>query len=310
MSTGRLYFFLLLLSFPLQAAAAVTARDLPDSTIWYLHADLVAMRGSESGAKIYVWFDDEVGEEVREKIGIDIGTEVNSITAYSDAENGTVIVSDGQLTKESRERLLAHATLAADGDIDILEYKGMTYYHVGGEDDEAHRNDEPFEDLEDSAWFSFAVKGKAIVASTERQLKALLDSGGRIAGAGSHDGALFVLSADKTFVQAGLQADNLAGHQDDDWESNILRNTKQAALLLADRNGLLAIEARLVATEPRMAEAIGGIVNGLISLQAFNSDLDPQVQDLLRNTRVEVRDNTLSINTVIDPDVIAGMLDD
>ena len=81
-------------------------------------------------------------------------------------------------------------------------------------------------------------------------------------------------------------------------------------MLLADKDGMIAIEAQLVSTDPKMAEAIGGIVNGLISLQALNSDLDPEIQDLIRNTRVEVQDNTLSINTVIDPEVVAAVLDD
>lgn len=58
-----------------------------------------------------------------------------------------------------------------------------------------------------------------------------------------------------------------------------------------------------------MAAAIGSIVNGLISLQAFNSDLAPEFQDLIRNTRVEVNENTLSINTVIDPDVLVTILE-
>lgn len=309
MNASRVFFFLLLYSFPLQAGAQVAAADLPDDTIWYMHVDLEAMRSTPSGSKVYVWIDEEIGEEVREETGIDISTEVHSITAYSDASNGTVVVSDGPLTRESQERLLAIATLEAGGDIDILEYKGMTYYHVGDEEDEGNRSDEPFDDLEDSAWFSFAIDGKAILTSTQSQLQALLDSRGRIAGAGSHGGAMFVLSADKTFMQAGLQTDNLASANDDDWESNILRNTRQAALLVADKAGMIAIEANLVSTDPKMAEAIGGIVNGLISLQAFNADLDPEVQDLLRNTRVEVVENTLSINTVIDPAIVAAMLE-
>jgi len=309
MSAPRLFFFLLLFSFPLHTSGAVTTSDLPGDTIWYMHADLNAMRTTDSGRKIYVWFEDEVVEEVNEETGIDLSTEVNSITAYSDSTNGTVIVAEGPLTRESQERLLAIATLEADGNIDLLDYKGMTYYHIGDEEDEGNGGGEPFEDLEDSAWFSFAIDDKAILASTERQLKALLDRGGAIAGAGSHEGALFVLSADKSFVQAGMQADELASEDDDDWESNILRNTEQAALLLADKDGMIAIEAQLVSTDPKMAAAIGGIVNGLISLQAFNSDLDPEILDLIRNTRVEVTDNTLSINTVIDPDIVAAVLD-
>lgn len=310
MTASRLTILLLLLFIPPMAPAAVTAQDLPDNTVWYLHADLQALRTSESATGLYAWFDDEIGEEITEEIGIDLNTEVNSITAYADTSHGTVVVSDGPLTKASQERLLAIATIEADGDFDVREYKGMIYYHVGDEDDEGYRSDEPFEGLEDSAWFSFAIDGKAILTSTEAQLKVLLDNGGRIAGAGSHDGAMFVLSADKTFVQAGMQADNMAIDDDDDWESNILRNTRQAAVLLADKDGLIAVQAELVSTDPRMAEAIGGIVNGLISLQAFNSELDPEIQDLIRNTRVEVRESTLSINTVIDPDVVAIILGD
>ena len=310
MSALRLFFFLLLFSFPLHASGAVTAGDLPGDTIWYMHADLEAMRTTESGSKIYAWFEDEVVEDINEETGIDLSAEVNSMTAFSDASNGTVVVIDGAITSESQERLLAIATMHAGGDIDLLEYKGMTYYHIGDEEDEGDWGNEPFDDLEDSAWFSFALDNKAILTSTERQLQALLDSGGKIAGSGSHDGALFVLSADNSFVQAGMQADHMASEDDDDWESNILRNTKQAAVLIADKDGMIAIEAQLVTADPRMAQAIGGIINGLISLQAFNSELDPEIQDLIRNTRVEVVDNTLSINTVIDPDIVLTVLMD
>ena len=309
MSVPRLFFFLLLFSFPLHTNAAVTPGDLPGDTIWYVHADLNAMRTSEPGGKIYAWFEEEVAEDISEEIGIDLNTEVDSITAYSASADGTVIVVEGPLTKESQERLLAVATLEADGGIDLLEYKGMTYYHIGDEEDEGRRNDEPLEDLEDSAWFSFAIDNKAIMAGTEKQLQAMLDSGGKIAGAGSHDGALFVLSADNSLVQAGMQTDNLAD-DDDDWESNILRNTRQAALLVAAKEGMIAVEAQLVSSDPKMASAIGGIVNGLISLQAFNSELEPELQDLIRNTRVEVNGNTLSINTVIDPDIVVTVLND
>lgn len=309
MSAPRLFFFLLLFSFPLHTGAAVTPGDLPGDTVWYLHVDLDAMRKSEPGAKIYSALEYEVAEDISEEIGIDLNTEVNSITAYSATADGTVIVVDGPLTEESKERLLAIATLEADGGIDLLEYKGMTYFHIGDEEDEGRQNDELLEDLEDSAWFSFAIDNKAIMAGTEKQLQALLDSGGKIAGAGSHNGALFVLSADNSLMQAGMQTDSLAD-DDDDWESNILRNTKQAAILVAGKGGLIAVEAQLISTDPKMASAIGAIVNGLISLQAFNSELGPEIQDLIRNTRVEVNENTLSINTVIDPDIVVTVLND
>ena len=79
---------------------------------------------------------------------------------------------------------------------------------------------------------------------------------------------------------------------------------------MADEDGQIAIEAQLVSTDPKMAEAIGGIVNGLIALQAFNSELGPDIQSLIRNTRIDVVENVLSINMVINPDLIVSVLDD
>jgi hypothetical protein len=99
---------------------------------------------------------------------------------------------------------------------------------------------------------------------------------------------------------------------DDDggWDSNILRNTELVALLVSDRNGLLAIEAQLVSYEPTMAQSLGGIINGLISLQTLDPDLDPDILSLIQNTKVEVKDKVLSINAVINPEMVIGMLED
>ena len=180
---------------------------------------------------------------------------------------------------------------------------------MGDDENSNKHNGDPFEDLEDSAFFSFSVKDRAIITGSEAQMRELLDNGGKISGGGSHDGAIFVLSADKSFVQAGLRTDAISDDDDDDgWESNILRNTKQAALLVSDKSGMIAIQAQLESTDPKMAQAIGGIVNGLIGLQAFNSDLGPEIQDLIRNTRIDVKGAILSINTVIDPDMVVSVL--
>lgn len=314
MSAPRLFFFLLLFSFPLHSGAAVSADDLPGDTIWYMHADLDALRNTESGKGIAEWLDAEVVVEISEEFGVDLNAEVDSITAYSDATNGTVILIEGPISKETQEKLVALAVL--QGDVDTREYDGNTYYFAGdeeaaGDEESAGDDSDPFEDLEDSAYFSFALNNKAIIASSENQLKAMLDSGGKIVGSQSHDGALFVLTADVSFVQAGLRTNGLADEDDDgDWESNILRNTEQAALLIADRSGQIAVEAQLKTKDPKMAQSIGSIVNGLISLQAFNSELGPEVQSLIENTRVEVNENVLTISTVIDADLIVSVLDD
>ena len=260
-------------------------------------------------ATVYQWFEDEVVVELKDEIGIDIGEEVDSVTAFSDSEDGTIIIVSGPVTKATQEKLLALA--ATQGPVDPREFDGKTYYFFGDEEEIDDNGSDFFEDLEDAVFVSFAIDGKILVTGTDRQMRGLLDNKGKVAGAGSHDGALLILSANKTLVQAGINTDGIVDAGDgDDWESNIVRNTEQAALLMADESGQLAIEAQLMSTDPKMAEAIGGIVNGLIALQAFNSELGPELQSLIRNTRVEVLENILSINMVIDPELVVTVLGD
>jgi hypothetical protein len=295
---------------PLAVSAQVTSGDLPDDTVWYVHADLGAMRSGEAGGSVYAWFEDEVAEDIRDDVGIDISAEIDSVTAFADGNKGTIVIVEGPLTKDTQDKLLALA--AAQGPVDPREHDGKTFYFFGDEDDIDDNGDQPLEDFEGAVFVSFAVPGKALLTGTEEQMRGLLDKGGEVAGTGSHGGALLVLSATKALVQAGMQPEGMLDSDDaggNDWESNIVRNTKEAALLLADESGRLAVEAQLVSHDPKMAEALGGIVNGLIALQAFNSELGPDIQSLIRNTKIEVLENVLSISTVIDPDLLVSILD-
>lgn len=311
MNRLRLGLLILATLVPFAANADIRVGDLPANTVWYFHANLAEMRTGDAGKQVYAWFDDEVGDEVREETGIDISAEVDTITAFSNNSDGTIIVVEGPLTKATRDKILALA--AQEGPVDPREYKDRTYYFFGNEDDIDDNGNEPFEDLKDALFVSFALDRKALITGTEAQMQDLLDNGGRVTGAGSHAGALLVLSANKSLVQAGVNTRSVIDNEDydnDDWESNIMRNTREAALLMADTDGRIAVEAQLVSTDPKMAEAIGGIVSGLIGLQAFNSELGPDIQNLIRNTKVEVANNVLSINTVIDPDLVVRILND
>jgi len=286
------------------ARAAVSDGDLPEGAIWYLHADLATMRATDSGRELYRWLEDEVIVEVNEEIGIDLNKEADRITAYSTESLGTVIIVEGRLEQESKDKLLALAQ--AEKSLDIRNYKGVTYYFAG--DDEPEVTSSDLDDLEDSAYFTFDVKDTVIVASSEEQLKALIDSKGRVTGAGKHKGALFVMTAEKEFVQAGMRTGD-ADDGDGDWESNILRNTEQASLLVSDAHGMIAIEARLVSRDPQMAASIGSIISGLISLQAFNQGLDTKVAEALQATKVRVLENVLSVSTVLEPAAVLAVID-
>lgn len=284
--------------------AELAPDSLPANTKWYLHADLEALRSAESGKPLYDWLDGEIFVEIHDEIGIDLNKEANAVTAFSDAELGTIVIVEGRIAQETREKLLALA--AADASLDMLKYDGKVYYHAT-ESGAPRTGNSSLDDLQESAYFSFDLEDKVVVASAESQMKALLDNGGRLPGNHGHRGALFVLTADRSFVQAGVRT----GETDDsdDWDSNILRNTEQLSILVSGRDKLLAVEAQLVSREPEMARSLADIANGLLSLQTLNSELDPELRELLRSTRVKVEDKVLSVNVVLDANRIVAMLD-
>jgi len=299
--------FAMAFALPSTAAAQVTPASLPGNAVWYLHADLQELRDAQSGRHLYRWLEREVFDDILEDSGIDLSKEASRITAFSDASLGTVIVLDGAISETTRDKVLALVSM--DSKLDTLKHGSRTFYHAERKTGRSNGN-RSFDDLEKNAYFSFDVKNKLIVASDPDQLRALLDSGGRIAGSQSHPGTLLVLTADKSFVQAGVRTAAFTDDDDQGWDSNILRNTELVALLVSDRNGLVAVEAQLVSHEPTMAQSLGGIINGLISLQALNPDLDPDILALIRNTKIDVKDKVLSINAVINPEMIVKMLDD
>ena len=138
-------------------------------------------------------------------------------------------------------------------------------------------------------------------------MKALLDNKGEIAADRDGTGAMLVLSADRSLVQAGLSTSDF--EDDIGWDSNIIRNTKQVALLIADDSGKLAIEAQLLAAEKAMADSLASIARGLISLQIFNDDLDPEISQFLQNTSVDVDGTTLTVKVTLDPEAVVAALD-
>lgn len=299
--------FLLFIA-PLATLAGIRAGDLPDATKWYVHVDFEQMRSTEAGKHLYGWLQKEVFEEIREDVGFDVDEEADRITAFSIANEGIAVLIEGDISQETRDKVLALG--AVSGALDKMGSGGKTYYHIKDDDqagDSGGDIDFDFDSFDHGAYFSFALKNMIIVTSAQEEMESLLANGGKFARVDNAGGALFVLSAERSLVQAGVKAGDLG--DDLDWDSNILRNTEEAALLIADEAGKFAIEAKLVTTENGMAKSLASIIRGLISLQVFNDDLDPEIVDFLQNTTVAVKDNTLTLKILLDPEVVIAAID-
>ncbi len=293
---------------PVAALSALSADDLPGASKWYFHADFKQMRSSEAGQHLYAWLQDEVFDEIREDAGVDLDKEADYLTAFATENDGLIVVIEGKISQETEDKLVAMG--AASGSLNRYGSGKNAYYYIKDDDDvdfDSDNLDVDVDSFDNGAYFSFAVKNRIIVTSTQEKMEALLESGGKVKGVRSERGQLFVLSAERGLVQAGARTVDFDGSGK--WDSNILRNTEHAALLVADKKGKISIEAQLITTEPEMAESLASIVRGLISLQVFNDDMDPEVSTFLQNTSVDVADKKLTISVALDPEVVVAAID-
>ena len=298
MRIARLALIVLYIGLPASLLAELKDGDLPAAR-WYAHVDLVEMRTSDAGRQLYDWLDDEVFDDLREEIGFDADQEVDTITALATADGGTVVLIEGEFSEQTTDRLIAIA--AAAGDFSVQKHAGLDYYQI--EDDEPGSHDKSFDDV---AYMSVALKNKLLVTASQEQMQQLLSNDGQISGDYDGDGALLVLRGKQSFVQAGMQT----GSFDElGWDSSILRNTEQLALLVEDAAGMLAVRAELIANEAEMANSLASVVRGLISLQAFSDDMDPELSQMLNNTDVDVDGATLRVTVTLDPAVLIEVID-
>ena len=322
-------FLIILLGLAAPALAHADAANIPASATWYFHADIDAMRSGKASRSVYDWLNAEVFEEIRGETGIDLHKEADRMTAFAAAGEGPVIVFDGSISTETQDKIVALAAAASAGELQTLKSSGKAYYffknsngpadHESEDDREDDREDDSEQDhdddfdidmgsLDEEAYISVAVKNKVLVTNTEAQMQALLKNNGKIDSAKNEKGALIVLRAERSLIQAGVNAAEMEASND--WDSNILRNTKQVAVLLADLGEKLGFEAQLMTNEAAMANSIASIVRGLISLQAFNDDLDPEVSAVLQTAKVDVADNVLKLSLALDPAIVVSALED
>lgn len=103
-----------LLMTPALAGAILRDDSLPGTTTWYFHVDLKEMRSSDAGKGAYAWLDDEVFEELHDELGVDFDEEINEFTAYGLADSNPIILLQGPISQDSKDKLIAAATLAGE----------------------------------------------------------------------------------------------------------------------------------------------------------------------------------------------------
>ncbi len=75
------------------------------------------------------------------------------------------MIIEGPISTMTQEKMLALANV--ESTVDTRRHKGMEYYFIGHGPERRARESDPFDDLEEASYSSFAIKGKAIITGSE-----------------------------------------------------------------------------------------------------------------------------------------------
>lgn len=306
MRSLKLLAFITACLLPVAAFGGLETDDLPAGSVWYLHVDFEEMRSSEAGRGIYAFLEQEAFAEVKRETGVDIGQELGRLTAFATSQSGLIAVLEGKFSQETRDKIMAVSATAED--LDRRDAGRRSYYAVRT-DGEINGEDFGIDEVGDELYFSFDIDDRILLTSNEDEMRSLLGNRGRVAGSRGHRGALFVLTAEQSLLQAGMNTEDF-DVDGGGFDSNLLKNTRQVAVMIADVAGNVAIEAQLVATEAEAANGLASIVRGLIALASFSDELEPELAEVLRSVRVDVDDLRLKISLAVPPATVAKALNE
>ncbi|MEO1483473.1 MAG: hypothetical protein AAFU77_15305 [Myxococcota bacterium] len=299
---------ILLLAVLALAPKPAAARDLDEfaKSTWYLQIDFERMRKSEAGSGLYTWVATEVFKEIREETGVELDGKLKGITAWSDEDKPPLIVMTGSFSSQMKDAVLGMTKVGYEK----ATHRSMTYYRLDTKKMKAEGGDIDISiNGSSEILMSFAVRNRVIVTFDESDMKGLLETGGEIPERATTKSGLIVLSADEQLLSASAKAEGLQ-RGDDEWQSNILNNTRQVAFAIAEAGKDLLILAELEAKEPELAESIANIVRGLVGLSYFNEDMGPAMTKILRSLKVKVDGGRLRMSVTLNPATIVSALED
>ena len=152
-------------------------------------------------------------------------------------------------------------------------------------------------------YFAFG-NSQLLVTENLPLMQSFVAGGGYLTSVGEvRSDALLVLQADRALLQGGA---NTSAEIGEDWDSSVLKNVDSVALLVAEEQGGLLINAHLLATTAEVALSVRNIVEGMVALKAL-SDTETVLGDVLRNVRFENDGAILKMSVAVAADQIEAL---
>ncbi len=291
----------------LAAGLAVSSQAQPTAaadSAFYIQINLDEMRQSPAGSRLYDWVEDEVLEEIDEEFGSNFTTGLDGISIFgSGDEQAPVILLHGYLSQEARDTI-TDKLFESDGAVTTENRYGHTFFAIDGEHSFDGGNIEINGEEYEQVFLSFG-DGQTLVTPSEVVLDEFLSNGAAFSGTLSSD--LIVVQANRALVQGGVNTKhNVFKHGP--WESKFFKNVEQIGLVIADANDSFQIRAQAVSRTAAMAQALGGIAQGLLSFKALADGIDEELS-WIEGLSVTTDDNVTTFELDIPADQLLDVID-
>ncbi|MEM8546748.1 MAG: hypothetical protein AAGF46_01170 [Pseudomonadota bacterium] len=295
---------ILILGLAATAEAQFDSSVLPTDADWYFHANFETMRTTRAGQPLYARLQDEAFDEVREELAeefdVDLNTEFDAFTTYGDRDGRFVAIMQGPIDAKSRQQLIAALQKRAPATEKRSDFG--TYFEV----DATEIREQDYNINTDKAYVSFAREDAVIFGTDPKYFFRAL--GGEASGGGR--GTMLVLTANREFIQVGVNAEAMESEGALPWNSGLLQETRQIAFVLGDTNGQLDFQLNITANDPSTTEALANVVRGLIGLQALSSDANDEFKGLLSSLKIDNDSRGLTMRLLTDPDELIRAMED
>jgi len=289
---------------PLQSAPLDRSQIAADAK-WLLHLDFEALRKSQLGARLEQMVMAEAGEDLKEDANLDLsailkGTQ--SVMAYgTDYKSGKdgkgVLIWQGAKEIEQLVSGLlvqqAEATKAGQGNVKLVR-EGAHPIHAFGED------------MHVMAWPEGGlILGRAVdqideaIKVLESKAPSLKDKA-TFADYSPLPGGFFFLALADGFNQAA----------DVPPQASVLKLTDGGRLALGEADGKLRLQLTLKAQTLEVTQQIQQVVQGLLAVATLTQSEAPEIQELIRGTKVKVEDKRVILDLAIPVEAALKQIDE
>lgn len=268
-------FYLAALILPLQAAPLDPAQ-IPASAKWLVHADIEAMRGSETGKTIFTRIEADHGAQLKaakRMFSINPIADLNGITLFGDGKpEHAVALIQGNFDRAHLEELVAAAEDYSKG-----SYSGLTVHSWEDKGSEQHA--------------AFANDHLLVFSRQESLLHQALDT--LRSGSSADTDPFFAAEGGKPLI-AGKA--NLAGIDLPGDEARLLRMAKSLHLAANEDAGRFTIRVAADTADATNADRLRRMLDGVI---AFAQAGEPKLDGLDLQSSVAVTGDKSGLNASV-----------